>query len=244
VIILPTRSENLVVRAELPESFGSDIVTTIVDSTPMPAGAIALVLGDDLLETQFQAVSIPRGLIRYADDICGLSDIVHEPWDVGVSIGTKWTDLASQYPCYFSYLVAHELGHAATALRDLDLTCFEDLILRSIKSVASHVSRWDDLPHEARYDQFGLATAYAVHGESAVREEFARLQTSGETADPERLENTIARGPRHDLSGLKAELAGFTAPYKAELLEMWTRRKQSIAPGVTQQIADLESLWN
>ena len=112
-----------------PLGVGAETMEAIISEAKLPHGSIFLFLGDSLLEQEFQAVTIARAHIRFANSICGLADHVQEPWECGVLVGERWTRRQSDFPAYFAYLVAHEFGHATTVLSDIELTCFEIVLL-------------------------------------------------------------------------------------------------------------------
>lgn len=221
---------------------GTDTVDAIVADAKLPPGSILLILGDSLLETEYQGVTIAHAHVRFADGVYGLDNYLQRPWDCGIVIGARWTERQGEFPAYFAYLLAHELGHATTVLSDLELTCFEDLIVRSIGRVAPGVWRWDEMPHEIRYDQFGMAVAKAVYGRAKVEAEFASIIEKGLSNDM-RLKKALSMKPRHDLDTLREDMASFCQPYREQLLEIWRREKAGPTPGVAGQVPDLESLW-
>lgn len=223
------------------QGVGTDPVDAIVTEAKLPPGSILVVLGDSLLDPRFQGMTIARAHIRFDASIYGLEDWLQEPWDCGVSIGPHWAERQGAFPAYFAYLLAHELGHATTVLSDLELICFEELIVRYIHVVEKE--RWDDLPHEVRYDQFGMAVAEAIYGRAEVESEFASIIEKGVTNDVPRIEKALSLEPRHSLDGLRQDLASFCQPYREALLEIWREQRAGPTPGLAGQVPHLESLW-
>lgn len=218
-------------------------VHAVVARAKLPPGTLVIILDDSLLQPTFQAVTIPRAHIRFADNLAGLENTLQEPWDCGISIGPFWSRRQGEFPAYFAYLLGHELGHAKTVLTSLELTSFEDLITRCIRHVShGHYSRWDDLPHEILYDQFGISIAQQLYGREILETEFATI-IDRELVDVPRLRKILSLEPSDDLSGLKEALAAFAAPYRDELLGVWREMKASHSPGATRLIDNLERLW-
>ena len=137
------------------------------------------------------------------------------------------------------------LAHATTALSNDELSHFEELIVHSMPQVTpGRTWEWADLPHERRYDRFGLAVATAVYGQDRVRSDFATIKATGLATNSRRLDQVLCLGPLHHLEGLREELAEFCQPYREHLLSIWQKKRASTAPGPTRFITRLDSLWD
>ncbi len=66
----------------------------------------------------------------------------------------------------------------------------------------------------------------------------------GLIGDTARFEQLLTLSPERSLDGLRGELAQFTLPYRDDFLRAWTSQRDSLAPGTTAEIPNLESLWN
>ncbi len=217
-------------------------VKRVVALADLPPGLLLLYLGDDTLEADYQAVTIARPHIRYFGNINGLEDFLHVAWDCGIVMGSVSCEFQSQFPAYFAYLLAHELGHAATVLTDPSITAFEHLITTGMASISPSL-RWDELPHEARYDQLGLAVAELACGRAAVEAQFTAMIDGELVNDSARLRKVLTMQPRRSLAGLVEDLASFTQPHLEELLQIWRAQQSSLSSGFAGEIRDLESLW-
>lgn len=215
----------------------------IVEAADLPVGDIRLIVGDSKLTEDLQGVCIARPHARYAGNLHGLEDHLGESWDCGVIIGSHWAGREHEFPAYFAYLVGHELGHAKTVLGNLTLTVYEDLILRYVQRASGKGGwRWDDMPHEIRYDRFGKAVAEEVHGRGALEEEIQGILARGLSSDESRLRKLLGLDGTKDLADLQGELAEFARPYRSEFLELWEEDRANgrlkIAPGL-----DFDWLW-
>lgn len=227
-----------------PLNVGTRHVDDVVAVVPLPPGTVLLINGDRLLDCSYQAVTISRANIRWAASIFGFEAHLNVPWDCGISISITWAQRQRGLPGYFAYLLGHELGHATTVLSDPELNCFEDLLVASIRHVTSREWRWADLPHERRYDQFGMAVAERLFGRAQIERDFRRVIDEQLTDNVRRIRDALLLEPRLDLEGLREDLAAFSAPYRGPLLTLWRRVKSGRTPGVTASIDRLESLWD
>ncbi len=231
----------LINQAAVPTSLLEDILV----EAALPSGELLLLIGDQLLGGESQAVTVPRRFVKEAGDICGLEAHLDKLWECGISVGTTWADRARGFPAYFSYLLGHELGHASTILANPTLAVYEDMLTRYIGQAAPHKKwRWMELPHEIRYDQFGKAVAVAIHGAETLVTELDRILREGLSSDTRRLDLIRAAEPRKDLGGLRTDLARFSAPYRDKLLDLWYGARQTHQLRIADGIEDLAWLWS
>lgn len=155
----------------------------------------------------------------------------------------EWAIRQPEFPAYFAYLLGHEFGHATTVLT-LWLAAYEALIFDVPALSGRDDWRWDEMPHEIRYDQFGLAVAEEVYGLEQLQNEIDRLLKDGSERDDRRLRGLLALTPRLDLSGLDADIAEFALPYRERLLTKWRKDANRGAPGMGRHLADLDYLWS
>jgi len=159
-------------------------------------------------------------------------------------VGERWAVRQPEFPAYFAYLLAHEFGHATTILTRLWLAIYEDMILRYVPRVAKGQAwTWSDFPHEVRYDRFGMAIAEAIYGRERVVEDFDRILTAGLSEDAPRLVKALALEPSTDLGPLPKELATFSIPFRAELLERWQEDILTKKLKLGACLSDLGYLW-
>ena len=231
----------LLYRAAVDESAIEDIV----DAADLPSGRIGLIVGDKTIEPEYQGLSIPRRFASGLGNLYGLEEFLDEPWDCGVLIALRWAARQAEFPAYFAYVLGHELGHATTALTNLSHVAFEELILRFVPRIVNDREwRWDDMPHEVRYDQFGMAIAEELFGPAHVETEFSRLIEARLSEDEERLHGVLTLPPRKDLDGIVEELAEFSLPHREVLLRMWTAERRNGRLKYADGIADLSALWS
>jgi hypothetical protein len=118
-------------------------------------------------------------------------------------------------------------------------------VTRFIKCVSDgEVQQWHILPHERRYDQFGLAISASLLGRETFVKEIETILAKGLTRDEERLRCLMYLQPKQDLGGLRGELATFTLPYRDKLLPIWEGAKQLGRMSALDHIADPASLWS
>lgn len=219
-------------------------LSDIVAEADLPAGEIRLIVGDPLLSDEYQAVTMARAFIRHAGNLWGLEQFLSEPWDCGVVIGRNWAARQAEFPAYFAYLLGHELGHATTVLTDLVLTIYQDIVRRCISKASSDRRwRWDDMPYETTYDQFGMAVAEIVCGRACLEDDFGRILSGGLSQDEPRLRKALDLPPCKDLRGLWADLASFALPYRHQLLDIWQQEREFGRLRIADGLPDLNVLW-
>lgn len=227
-----------------PGRVDQNAIGMVAELARLPAGRICLIIGDDLLADEYQGCTIPRRSVPWLGNVFGLSNHLQEDWECGVVIGQKWAALQPTFPAYFAYLLGHEFGHAATVLSRLWLAAYEDMLFRYIpRIVTDREWRWNDFPHEVRYDRFGIAIAEASYGRDTVEREFEQIRRDGLTDDAERLLGALNLEPTTDLETLPEELARFSRPHRDALIELWRSDLERGILGIGQDLKRLDYLW-
>jgi hypothetical protein len=228
-----------------PAKVSVQAIEAVCMAADLPVGKVQLLMGSSRLVGDYQAATYTRRLISGKVNLSGLEDYLKVDWDCAVVVGELWAKSQPEYPCYFSYLLGHEFGHASTALTEVGLTVYEILLQDFAKTATKGaVTRWDQMPHEAIYDQFGIAIAESIHGREAIEEEFGRIAAAGLSNDVPRIEKVLTLTPSKDLSNLREELASFSLPYKDDYIKLWEdARRQGRLP-VASGLMDLGALWN
>jgi hypothetical protein len=135
-----------------------DQMDALVREAKLPLGRVALVFNCDSLPGDLQGSCTPRMLSHFSPSysrICNAN--VANEWDVRVAFSKQACLRYGEFPAYFCYLIGHELGHAKICLSDPVLHIHYCLIQEHIKSASKNkISMWHQIPHELRFDQFGL----------------------------------------------------------------------------------------
>jgi hypothetical protein len=227
-----------------PACVDASALSDIAETAALPLGHVLLLVGDSKLPPLFQAFCLPRILVPQAADVFGLEDYLDRDWDCGVVVGMTWAKRQPDYPAYFAYLLGHEFGHATTALNNPGLAIYEDLIAASCDKIRpGHKWRWDELPHETIYDEFGLAISVDLFGSQQVEEEFDKIIALGLSGDVPRLESLLDRGPNRDLSRVHDALAAFSNPAKDVLVEFWISMRASGRLKQAEGLGDFRAFW-
>jgi hypothetical protein len=227
------------VRLINPAAVQPSAISDICVAAALPPGEVALIVGEPTLPENYQGVTIARTL---DGNVFGLNCLAKNDWDCGVIIGSKWASLQAEFPAYFAYLLGHEFGHTTTVLTDIWLTAYQYLILRDIGRVSIREWRWDEMPHEAMYDAFGIAVAEEIFGRASVEAEFSTIISRELSEDVPRLQKVLRLSASKDLKGLRTALAGFTLPWKDQLLNLW-REDQSRGGKIATGLRRIEALW-
>ena len=180
------------------------------------SAALLFLVGPTVLDPEYQALTVYHGdrdFLRFRQ-----LDQVTERWDCAILIGASGASMHAENRPLFTWLLGHEMGHARVALSDPEAHRLFVLVQEHIKTAsAGAVSRWDQLPYESRFDQFGKWVAETLHGEEAFLAALDAQITQGGPPDPERLQRVRARKARSDLDRIFMETKVFVAPYSRAL---------------------------
>ncbi|KKL71781.1 hypothetical protein LCGC14_2091470, partial [marine sediment metagenome] len=107
---------------------------------------------------------------------------------------------------------------------DLGLHVFCCLIEGHIKLASQgKISSWHELPHEIRFDKFGLHIAEKLFGRKKIENEIKSLLNDPSREDTARLNLMLTLHGSKDLSNLRKDLIIFTKPYQDRLIESWEK---------------------
>lgn len=198
-------------------------------------------IGRDLL-----GVCLPKPLVEYAKAIVVLRQYLRERWDCGVAYAQKTCSMEHSFPAYFTYLIAHELGHAKVCMTDLRLHIHSCLVQEHILEASDkEISRWDQLPHEVRIDQYAIYVMLKFFSREQFNREVNVLIGEG-CSDLERMEKLLDWAPCEHFVGLRDELIKVTLPYKKELIEIIEReaaKSTEEQPLIEKLVYDPEQIW-
>ena len=214
--------DNLIIinDAKVDEAFIVDIFNKGYIKKPK----IILRLLDGYLPYNADAIILARSLREYAKNFRVFDNYLEINWDFGIAISKKYCLIYKAYPAYFAYLLGHELGHANICADDISLHVFYCLIQEHIKTASNgEVSSWHVLPHEVKFDQFGLYIAEALFGREKIDNEIKSLLDDESRDDSEILSLMLMLKGTTDLSNLRDELVAFAKPYRTELIESWEK---------------------
>ena len=208
----------LINDAKVDEAF----VSNIIDQAGLNKAKILLRLLDGYLPDNHAGNILPRSIKKYAKDFHIFDNYLNLDWDIGIAISKNYCLKYNTYPAYFSYLLGHELGHATVCVDDLDLHVFCCLIERHIELASQgKISSWHELPHEIRFDQFGLYIAEKLFGRKKIETEIKSFLNDPSREDSARLKLMLTLHGSKDLSNLRKDLIIFTKPYQDKLIESW-----------------------
>ena len=205
--------------------FSNNRLTRLITEAALPDGKLILVLSDkNLLPGKNQGACVPRKLLNFSRPyvaICGEEDINN--CDVCIAISKKYCE----YPAYFTYLIGHELGHAKICLSDLDLHIHYCLIQAHIKG-ASHnvITKYHELPHERRFDQFGIYLCEKINSRHKLNAEIETLIANPDCNNRERLNNMLSLNASNNLNNLREDLIHFSRPFKSTLIASWKKERE------------------
>ena len=202
--------------------FDTDLLETILDLAILPSGKILLVLNNGPLTFNNLGVCIPKSLLKYSRGERVFNPYEDDHWDCGIAISKKACFLKQHFPAYFVYLLGHELGHAYICLSNITIHIYSCLIQNFIVNASNNViSQWHELPHEIRFDQFGIYIAEKIFSREILNKEIFKLLSMQDCKDKPRLKKMLQLSASLNLKGLKNELIKFSIPYKNELINLW-----------------------
>ena len=208
----------LINDANVDEAF----VSKIIGQAGLNKERILLRLLDGYLPDNAAGNTLPRPVLRYAQDFHIFDSFLDLDWEIGIVISKKYCLSSNSFPAYFSYLLGHEFGHATVCMNDLDLHVFYCLIQKHIKLASEgNVSAWHELPHEIIFDQYGLYIAEMLFGRERIDFEIMLLLDDHSREDLARIKLMSNMHGSKDLGGLRKDLIEFTKPYQDKLIESW-----------------------
>ena len=224
----------------------SDQIDALLREAKLPLGRVALVFHSTSLPGDLQGSCTPQMLSNFSQSysrICNAN--VTNEWDVCVAFSKQACLRYGEFRAYFCYLIGHELGHAKICLSDPALHIHYCLIQEHIKSASKNqISMWHQLPHELRFDQFGLYLSERLWSRNKLDKELEILLNHRDCRDRPRLEMMLSLGSRADLDQIRDELVSFSLPYKHGLIASWEKEKRERGTSsLTSLIVDYEALF-
>lgn len=132
-------------------------ISQINDLVNLPSGKIDLIFSNMSLPKGEQGVCIPSKLIDFMPDYRSICRDTRESWNCCIAISSESWRYADNYPAYFTYLLAHEFGHARLCLDDLRVHVLCCLIHDFIREASNEAFQWPhQVPHEHIFDEFGI----------------------------------------------------------------------------------------
>jgi hypothetical protein len=126
-----------------------------------------------------------------------------------------------KHPAYFTYLLAHEFGHAHICLTDLELHILTCLIDMFIKDASDDTITMDhQTPHERCYDQFGIYVAERLFTREQLNIEIEELLKDTNREDHTRLENMLSLPALYKFGDLRQESIDLVRLYKEEFMRL------------------------
>jgi hypothetical protein len=194
-----------------------------------------------------QAVFVPKALIKCSPNgheytSIGYQDQHDYDWDCYIAVSKKWSDKIGIFPCYFAYLIGHELGHANIYFNDRDLYILCQLIEGKIKDASGGIINCHyQCPHEILFDRFGKYFANKV--QTGLFEEIEEIKKTASPSERIRLGLIQNLHPVDCFEGLREALIDFASPYKNDLMRLW---KESVRECGCESLAsqvDLEDVF-
>lgn len=222
-----------------------DIISIIKEGF-LTEGKIVLVFSEQDMENLGEC--IPKDLLKYANRKPFFREFLNENWDVGIILYPKACKYYKDYPAFFTYLLGHEFGHAYVCLTDKRLHLFYCLIQEFINKASNgSVKRWDQLPHEILFDQYGLYIAELIYSREEINRQFEMILKNDACGDRERLTKLLHLPSSSDFTNLWRDLIKFSLPFKENLIGLWKEdlKEATFAkePAITQLVNDFELLF-
>lgn len=229
----------------IPDQYIFNIISIITERFPTE-GKIVLVFSER--EAGNLGECIPKSLLKYANREPFFREYLNEKWDAGVIIYPKACKYYADFPAFFTYLLGHEFGHAYICLTDEHLHLVYCLIQDFINRASNGlVTRWDQLPHEILFDQYGLYIAELMYSREEINRQIEMIIKTGDCGDKERLNKLLSLSPICDFSKLWNDLIKFCLPFKESLIRLWKEDAEETTLAkelaITQLVSNFELLF-
>jgi len=203
-----------------------DLLNKILIKSNLPESKILLVLSDGYLPDNLLGCCIPRSLVEHQNYIGIFNPHLDKNWEQGVALSVTACEYRHKHPAFFTYLLAHELGHAYVCITEINVHIHYCLIQDYISEAKSKkIHSWHQLPHEILFDQFGIFIAESIFSPRQMKEELNSIIENKLSKDLERIENMLLLPPFQEFKGLREKLINFSIPYKDTLISLWERDK-------------------
>lgn len=228
----------------IPDQYIFDIISIITERF-LTEGKIILVMSER--NSRNLGECIPKSLLECAKREPFFREYLNEKWDAGVIIYPKACKYYEDYPAFFTYLLGHEFGHAYVCLTDERLHLFYCLIQDFIRKASKgKVTRWDQLPHEVLFDQYGLYITELLYSREEINRQFEMIIKMGDCGDKKRLNKLLSMSPTCDFSKLWNDLIKFCLPFKESLIRLWKEDAENTMLAkelaITQLVSNFKSL--
>ena len=149
-----------------------DLIDKILIKSNLPESKMIVVLSDGYLPDYMLGCCIPRSLVEHQDSIGIFNPHLDKNWDHGVALSITACEYIHKHPAFFTYLLAHELGHAYVCITEINVHIHYCLIQDYISEASSQkIKSWHQLPHEKLFDQFGIYIAESIFSPQIMRDE-------------------------------------------------------------------------
>lgn len=223
-----------------------DLIDSILIKSSLPESKIIIILSDGYLPDSLLGCCIPRSLIEYENSIGIFNDHLDKDWDHGVALSTTACEYINKHTAFFTYLVAHELGHAYQCISDITIHIHYCLIQEYIKRASSgKIQSWHELPHEQLFDQFGIYIAEKIFSKEQMIDELHSIIDNNLSKDITRIKCMLSLDPFIGFDGLREQLIKFSKPYKKELIALWHEDliENKATPTLLKLVDNFENLF-
>lgn len=195
----------------------------VIELANLPSGTILLIFHDGGIGNRYGG-TIPKSLIKYAKSLSIFNLYDTNFWNCWVMLSKEACDHKEKFPAYFTYLLGHELGHAYICLTDLRLHIFSCLVDLFIKDASDNkITKYYELPHERRFDQFGIYIAEHLFSRNKINNEIKDLLKDPGREDHEWLKFLLSLESTNTFDDLNDSLISLVKPYKDKLIELWKK---------------------
>jgi hypothetical protein len=215
-------------------------------------GTSILLLDDSIDMPNHYGLFLPKRLYRYSghlwDEVFRSAMRYDYDYSLGceyyIAISGRVNRIRKEYPAFFMYVCAHEMGHARIFLSNPELHIFSSLLESFFKEASGtiNINPWE-YPHEKRCDQFGLSVASEIYSHDTLKAEIPQLMNS-RIFNADNLEPLLLLPHRDNFDGLHDELIHFSISYKNELIALWIEDLRKCGNySLVNEINDLEALF-
>lgn len=236
--------DNIIIENKTHIDIGQEFLLSLMNEAALPLGKILFIFNNDKVSNNL-GECIPKSLYEYSSRENILSPFIDKSWDCAIVMSQKACHWKEKYPAFFVYLLGHELGHAYICLSDLSLHIFSCLIDRFIKEASSYkITEWHQLPHEIRFDQFGIYIAEHLFSREKLNIEINHMLNDPDCKDHARLKMMLSLSGSNFLGNLRSSLTDFAKLYKEELIELWEKDINTMRNGaLASLIGDFDALF-
>jgi len=223
----------------------SDLINNVFNEDNIPrSSSFILILSDGFLPDGALGCCLPRELMEFNSYINVFAHYLEEEWDFVIFLSRSICEYSNTHPAYFTFILAHEIGHAHIYVKDNKNHIHCSIIQSFIGQASSNKIKYFELPHEQLCDMFGISIAKRLFSKQQFEEEVQALKNGQAPQTIERLQRILSLPNFEDFNHLRESMIDILSPYKVELISIINEcKKVTTKKTLLDLVDDVEKIF-